>query len=334
MKNHILDNLFFASVTDAVELSISSKKPLVVYSTSAPDNNTWIHTWFNEDSALRFKEYAIWLKLIQGTDQFNYFKQIFSSVTVPSVFVVKNGQLSHSLTGEQNISNHWEALSSVLEFPILHDSANIDAKHVQKIPIKSEKEELENITQKIEKEEMVKQQRLAQEEKERILSLVASDREERKKRNSAEIGVKEIGNKEVFDNIKDTSILHTKTCTLLIKLTNSTSLRNTFDSKTTLNEVRKWVDMHRTDGDVPYSFHRNIPRLTFLESDELKTLETLSLTPRSVLILKPLENFYSKINVTDIQSSGILGGAMRGLSNWWKGNDVERNNDLDESKME
>ena len=72
-------------------------------------------------------------------------------------------------------------------------------------------------------------------------------------------------------------------------MTDGKTLKHEFNSSETLNDVRKWVDLNRTDGDCPYSFHRGIPRVTFKDSDELKTLETLELTPRSALLLKPLE---------------------------------------------
>ncbi|QLQ78455.1 hypothetical protein HG537_0A07020 [Torulaspora globosa] len=90
-----------------------------------------------------------------------------------------------------------------------------------------------------------------------------------------------------------------------------------FDSKVKLNDVRRWVDENRTDADCPYAFHRNIPRITFSESDELKTLEVLDLSPRSALILKPLENAHRRLNVAEAKGPGLLGKVFNGLSSWW-----------------
>lgn len=108
---------------------------------------------------------------------------------------------------------------------------------------------------------------------------------------------------------------------LQIRMTDGKTLKNEFGSSETLNDVRKWVDLNRTDGNGPYSFHRSIPRVTFKDSDELKTLEALELTPRSALLLKPLDTPHSKLKVTEMEGPGILGRLYKGFSTWWGGNE-------------
>lgn len=88
------------------------------------------------------------------------------------------------------------------------------------------------------------------------------------------------------DKIYDPSRLHNVTCTLQFKLTDGATIKHEFASTTKLLTVRQWLDNHRTDGDMPYRFHRPLQRTSLKESDELKSLDELQLPPRSRLILE------------------------------------------------
>lgn len=320
----MISNLFLESVETAVAESLQTNKILVVYNTEGTDN--WLNAWFQiEKKAFsQLKEAAVWLKLLKGSTQFNYFEQIFPNVVVPSIYFVLNGQIKSTIQGEPT-DNHWNDLLNTLqlngkiETPI-KSSSNVEK---EKIPAKKSndkpfKEQVQETSQEIYHDKVLKERKADKEERERILKLLQADKEERNatKQQGPTLDAKSV---EVRDNIKDRSRLHTEKCTLQIRLTNSETLTRTFISKDTLNDVRTWVDINRTDGDHPYAFHRNIPRFTFTESDEMKTLEELELTPRSALILKPLENTIKRLNVTDIQQPGLLGKVYTGFSSWWGG---------------
>lgn len=118
-------------------------------------------------------------------------------------------------------------------------------------------------------------------ERRRILDLIEADKLERRN------GTKH-NEKALFDNFRQGQhLLHTDTCTLQIRFTNGDSVKYTFNSTDTLKSVREWLCDLRTDGEVPYLFHRNIPRMDYKAEDELKTLAELDLTPRSILMMKP-----------------------------------------------
>lgn len=291
--------LFISSVEQAVSLSLSSQKCLVVYNGREQDDEGWLTKWLDDQDSLKLlRDKAVWLKLRPGSEQFTYFEQLFPSVIIPSVYVIKQGQIVSMIQGPEASINQ---LADVLGISLGGGNAIS----------KSFKDEVAETTQRKHLEDIKKQKKIAREERERILQLVRADRAERKAMDLHSIG----SNDEVQDNIKDVNKLHTKTCVLMVRLTNSSTLTGQFDSKETLNDVRKWVDEHRTDGDCLYAFHRNIPRVTFTDSEELKGLNDLQLLPRSVLILKPLENSYT--NVAEAKGPGLLGKVFTGLSSWW-----------------
>lgn len=295
-------DLFISSVEEAVSLSLSSQKCLVVYN-ALDDEDSWLDTWLKSDSLLELKDQAIWLKLKRSSEQFKYFEQLFPSVVVPSIYVIKDGKIVTIIQGNQASTKQLADALGVSLMPHVTDQ-------------RSFKDQVEETTQRKHLEEVRKQKQIAKEEKERILKLVKADRAERRafeNRPSSEDNT----NSEVHDNIKDMKRLHAKTCVLMIRLTNSSTLTSQFDSQQSLNDVRKWVDEHRTDGDCLYAFHRSIPRVTFAESDELKSLEALELLPRSVLLLKPLENSFT--NVAEARGPGLLGKVFTGLSSWLSG---------------
>ena len=321
----------------------------------------------NSISVDELKAAAVWLKLNKGTTQFEFFEQMFpqEGVVVPSVYVIKNGKLSTVIKGD-DVEENWGTLVKSLNIvtdapapaPALAPSE--EETHTSSVePAElTFKESVNKKTMEIYQKEVQKERKLARLERERILRLVKADREERKARDlklreqhknhreTSNGGTRSITSEtnsdalesvdtdtavveDVRDNFKNTEKLHTSECTLLIKLTNSESLTHTFNSKDQLNSVRSWVDSHRTDSDCPYMFHRSIPRVTFTEPDELKSLEELELTPRSVLIIKPLESSTRghRLNVASSQvGQGLFGKVYNGLYSWWNGTGGDNNN--------
>ncbi|GAV52397.1 hypothetical protein ZYGR_0AG03880 [Zygosaccharomyces rouxii] len=314
--------LFISSVEQAVSLSLDSQKSLVVYNGREEDDNGWLEKWLKSDDLLTvLRDKAVWLKLRPGSEQFKYFEQLFPSVVVPSVYVIRQGQIAALIQGP-NASG--KQLADALGVSFGGSAGSIgnanSADNGNPAANKSFKDQVAETTQRKHLEDVKRQRQMAREERERILQLVKADRAERKA-----MDLRSDGNDEVHDNIKDLSKLHAKTCVLMIRLTNSSTLTSQFDSKETLNNVRKWVDDHRTDGDCLYAFHRNIPRVTFTDSEELKSLEDLQLLPRSVLILKPLENYYT--NVAEAKGPGLLGKVFTGLSSWLSRSSVSDSGD-------
>ncbi|CAB4253271.1 similar to Saccharomyces cerevisiae YJL048C UBX6 UBX (ubiquitin regulatory X) domain-containing protein that interacts with Cdc48p [Maudiozyma barnettii] len=312
----MISNLFLDSVEEAVSESLKSNRTLVVYNSNQSDD--WLNKWFQADDSnvSHLKGAAVWLKLVKGTAQFQYFEQVFPNVVVPSVYLVLNGKIKTILQGD---ATHimWGLLLQSLGIVAGSIPNHEEPKpEVKKKPSETFRESVQEISQQVYHDEVVKERKADREERERILKLLEADKEERK---AAETHSQVMDSEpvEVRDNIKDRTRLHTANCTLQIRLTNSETLTRTFKSNDILNEVRTWVDVNRTDGDHPYAFHRNIPRMTFSDSDEMKTLEELELTPRSALILKPLDIVDKNIKIAEAQQAGLLNKVYSGFSSWW-----------------
>ncbi|KAK5779293.1 hypothetical protein RI543_003183 [Arxiozyma heterogenica] len=363
----MLSNLFIESIQDAVTQSTTNDLCLVVYitdSNQSNDSDKWLKKWFQLDNIAKLKSMAIWLRIFNGSQELQYFEQIFPGVVIPSLYLIYKGQIKLLLMDDPNVTddtikNYWNQLFDCLHsctprmntssidqrdspssssLPTSSDSSNTNNNiKPSKGNKKTFRQQVEETTQQLYREKIEKERRLDREERDRILRLVKADRKERKARehelhsridNVATTTVNDNNDLSVHDNIKNEELLHSVNCILQIKLTNGKSIRHTFDHKDTLNDVRKWVDLNRTDSHVPYAFHRSMPRYTFQESDELESLESLELTPRSLLILKPLETSTNKLNTSDIENPGLFGRVYNTFSAFWGGysNNTDGNN--------
>ncbi|CAI4056127.1 Ubx7p SKDI_02G3810 [Saccharomyces kudriavzevii IFO 1802] len=330
----MLEALFRDSVGEAVNDSIKQGVVMAVYTTAQDDQ--WLQSWFKEDDVALdvLAEHSIWLKLVKGSEQFQLFEQVFPNVVVPSIYLIRAGNIELIIQGKDD--RHWEKLLACLgiENKKIGETLSKETKSDLAKEVSSSKdirkkknarERIAETTLEIQRREQLKQRKLAEEERERIIRLVRADRAERKALDETHHRTLDDDKPlDVHDNIKDVQKLHSSKCMLQIRMTDGRTLKHEFNSSETLNDVRRWVDENRTDGDCPYSFHRSIPRMTFKDSHELKTLETLELTPRSALLLKPLESPNSKLAVTGIQEPGILGRLYKGLYTWWGSNEERK----------
>ncbi|SCW02507.1 LAFE_0F07954g1_1 [Lachancea fermentati] len=316
-----IDIHFSESVKEAVDLSLQQALPLLVYSSSGSDE--WLKKWFSRELQRKIDGKCIALKLLKGTEEFQYFEQIFPSVTIPSVCCLTSGKITEVIDDVSNLEGNANRLMTALDCIRVTKASESRAKPLEDSSEKVKgttpltlKEQAAETAAKIYHEQLLKQRKIEKEERERIKRLVKADREEFKaKERERSVGTSGLDN--IRDNIKHYDLLHTKSCILLIRLLNGHSISHKFPSNTTLNSVRKWVDENRTDNDDPYNFHRTIPRVTFTESDEIRTLEELELTPRSALILKPLDNEDRKHGIVDAQGPGLLGRVFNSLTSWW-----------------
>ncbi|CAI4947551.1 CRE_collapsed_G0004570.mRNA.1.CDS.1 [Saccharomyces cerevisiae] len=322
----MLEALFRDSVEEAINDSIKEGVVLAVYNTARDDQ--WLKSWFKGDdvSLDTLAEHSIWLRLVKDTEQFQLFEQVFPNVVVPSIYLIRAGKIELIIQGEDD--RHWEKLLACIgikdkkagESSSRETNPGLarEEKSSRDVHRKNARERIAETTLEIQRREQLKQRKLAEEERERIIRLVRADRAERKALDETHHRTLDDDKPlDVHDYIKDAQKLHSSKCVLQIRMTDGKTLKHEFNSSETLNDVRKWVDLNRTDGDCPYSFHRGIPRVTFKDSDELKTLETLELTPRSALLLKPLETQNSGLSVTGMEGPSLLGRLYKGFSTWW-----------------
>uniref|UniRef100_A0A069DSU0 Putative ubiquitin regulatory protein n=1 Tax=Panstrongylus megistus TaxID=65343 RepID=A0A069DSU0_9HEMI len=72
---------------------------------------------------------------------------------------------------------------------------------------------------------------------------------------------------------------------LQIRLTNGTTLTQSFGAKEQLSAVRLYIEMNRTDDNGPFTLMTSFPRKIFSDEDYEKPLEVLGLVPSAVIIV-------------------------------------------------
>ncbi|XP_071833467.1 UBX domain-containing protein 1-like isoform X2 [Apostichopus japonicus] len=73
-----------------------------------------------------------------------------------------------------------------------------------------------------------------------------------------------------------------------IRLTDGTTLKQTFSADEQLSAIRLYVEMNRSDGMGPFTFMTTFPRKVFTSEDMETPLKELGLIPSAVLVTKPL----------------------------------------------
>jgi hypothetical protein len=161
-------------------------------------------------------------------------------------------------------------------------------------------------------------------ERQRILKRIEDDKRDRKEREAKERQARLLSNAnraqdEFPQELKATATM-TKPrvsigsggdfCNLQVRLFDGSTLRQRFPSSGTLkDDVRKWVDTDRTDGDSPYTFRivmTPLPNRVIDSTEESKTLVDLGLAPSATLVLVPVVRFASAY-------SGRGSGGIRGI---------------------
>ncbi|CCE64761.1 hypothetical protein TPHA_0I02600 [Tetrapisispora phaffii CBS 4417] len=326
---------------------------------------SWAHPRLMTNENMEKK--TTFLIIVKGTPEFQQLQELFPNIHTQSLYFIKNQKIELIITGDSGSDkfSHWNRIIDYLEgiecTPVTDSTVSTNRNQTSTVPIpvtnptpvnnvesiadtnpeadvapnktpinnkKTFKEEVNDLTRKKYHEQMLKQKQLERSERQRILRLVESDRQERLARklqeemnkksqkdkdklNELEEIVIKIENPDINDNIKNLGKLEKLTeCTLQIRLTNGQSIVNKFDADSALTEVRSWVNENRSDGKCSYLFHRNVPRATFSIDEEEKSLRELELIPRSALILEQIDN-----NCEDVQP-GLLGRITNRLAFW------------------
>ncbi|KAI0843797.1 hypothetical protein F5Y00DRAFT_250199 [Daldinia vernicosa] len=150
--------------------------------------------------------------------------------------------------------------------------------------------------------EEVRQQKIrAAEDRKRILKRIEDDKRERREREA-----KERQARLLLNATNDTEASSSQTppiplarrqasasrgdhCNLQVRLFDGSTIRSRFKSDATLsNEVRKWIDEDRTDGDAPYTFRivlTPLPNKAVQPAEETESLLSLGLAPSATLVL-------------------------------------------------
>lgn len=183
--------------------------------------------------------------------------------------------------------------NNTTNIPAVSTNSNItNAKNKSQQSKKSLKEESAEVAALKYKENLLKQQKQAKLDRERILNLLNLDRKEQKnKEKEKNLGKKNLSIDEihVHENLHNSKIQNSSTYTIQLKLLDGSTIRHNFKSTDKLLNVRNYVlEAYPDYNSFPFYFFKNIDRITFGEADENKTLLLLDLN-RSTLILKPVE---------------------------------------------
>ena len=191
------------------------------------------------------------------------------------------------------------------------------------------------------RQKLLKLQREEREERKRIKQLIEQDKLEKKDRfqfGSTSIEGEVIENEEIKDHIHNKQKFNQITdCKLSIKTIDNKNIIHTFKSDDSLDTVRKYlVEVEKVEDN--FMFHRNVPRLTYKDIDEFKSLKDLDLLPRSALILEPKHNpsnishkspFFEAKNDSNHNRTFI-----DMVYNWWNGNTAAHENEEEEEEEE
>lgn len=150
-----------------------------------------------------------------------------------------------------------------------------------------------------------KKRKQDEEERRRILKRIEDDKAARRER-AAERERQRIDSQKTGDvvgalasapesKLPSTTKIGDKTA-LQVRLFDGSTLRSRFPTKSTLKEVRSWVDENRKDGSLPYTFKQvltPLPNKNIDETEESRDLNVLGLAPSSTLVLIPVAHYSS-----------------------------------------
>ncbi|KAL6453702.1 UBX7 UBX domain-containing protein 7 [Candida maltosa Xu316] len=174
--------------------------------------------------------------------------------------------------------------------------------------------------------ERLRKEKLA--EKRRLRELLRADQRERELRAKQELSpAAEDHHTEKSFSSRRASSTSSDACALAIKLFDGSTIKQEFKAQDTLLDVRTWLESQveiippvtsmpsfaTSAYTLPtgYVFHcPALPRITFSEEQESNSLETLHLTPRSALILKPT---YDEPDSDNANSPGERSGIFRSI---------------------
>ncbi|KAI3403855.2 hypothetical protein KGF56_003285 [Candida oxycetoniae] len=177
------------------------------------------------------------------------------------------------------------------------------------------------------KEQLAEQRRGIDLEKQRLRDLIKADKRERESKIKAEKEMAKTESSKPPHCMGKGQNSKTPRCTLAIKLFDGSTIRKEFDSQDSLEDVRKYLDVEvkvipstsnmpafaTTSHPTGYSFHRpTLPRITYSEEQESTSLQDLDLTPRSILILKPI---FKDTNSGNVSPGGEKVGWFKSVYN-------------------
>lgn len=280
----VITQLFQVDVSSAVSKSISTKKPLFVYSTAADDClvEKFLSPLGTPDASVvnQLLHGFVCLKIAQHLDGFRHFQHIYPAATAPSFTVVDGGKIQGVVTSTLT-SAHFAAL--------IEKHAGDFLPHSSKRPSSVEKH----------KSAFAQKQSEEKAERQRLRALIDADRREMRAANRHGVG-------SVSTRVPPHASVSADKYMLSVRLLDGSNMRGEFDAHNTLMDVKRWIeaehDIDLTSSDSgllglvtkpgfpePSRIALYAPgtNVTFSVAQELCRLKDLDLCSRLALILKP-----------------------------------------------
>jgi hypothetical protein len=169
-----------------------------------------------------------------------------------------------------------------------------EAKEMQRAKHLREEKEAQEIIK--EREKQKREEKIA---RERVLAQIAADREERKARqttlNSENSVKQELGSNSAVNSDSVRERIHNK-ARIQFRLPDGSTKTNEFEANDTLAIVRQYLLSNLSFRN--FSLSTTFPRREFTENDYSQTLQELSLSPTSVLLIIPNQGINSSKAVT------------------------------------
>lgn len=281
----VITQLFELDVSCAVSKSISTKRPLFVYSTAADDClvDKFLSPLGTPDTSVINQLFHgfVCLKIAQNLDGFRHFQHIYPAATAPSFTVVDGGKIQGVVTLKLTAA-HFAAL-------IEKHAADLQPPSVKR-PTSVEKH----------KSAFVQQQSEEKAERQRLRALIDADRREMR------AATNHHGASSVSSRAPPHASVSADKYMLSVRLLDGSNMRGEFDAHSTLMDVKRWIeaehDIDLTSSDPgllgmvtkpgfpePSRIALYAPgtNVTYSAAQELCRLQDLDLCSRLALILKP-----------------------------------------------
>ncbi|KAI8364622.1 ubiquitin-related domain-containing protein [Blakeslea trispora] len=296
---------FEGPVSQAVERVNERKLVFLVYIYDSTENSDQLDKVFKDDELSKvLREKSVSVKLQKDSEDAKMFAQLYPIYQTPSVYFIIQGTIkdigNHAMNA-QDIVTKIRAICPQQDpktrLEEIRKKRAEDEKQKQREREMKRREEgklaqeahaaHQDRQNKLILEKKKKEKREEEEYKKRVKEQIAKDRENQKAAKKAE--------NEKLDSRQDSSFSEKSSntcdyCNLNIKELDGSSLKHRFSASDTLAKVIEWIDVSRTDGEIPYKLFAQFPKRNFDIVDEQRTLSELKLCPSSTLIMKPIKN--------------------------------------------
>lgn len=294
----------------ALNRSRVKKKPLIVELTK-DNNRNWLESWISEGNRQSIEKNNACVLINVHTNetdsQYQAFKRYIEGLDDVSSAITEDNQL---------VIIHNKEVQFVINNSMDDEEKN-EALRAFIVDFEDEAKKAENKTETVAstyKKEYLRAKNEDTLEKEKLRNLNKLDRLEKNNEIQLE-AANEVTVPELKDNIHKREL--DDDCKLSIKTPENQNIICTFNKKKTLDDVRRFL-MDEKEIKREFFFHRVIPRITYKDMDEFKSLEELDLLPRSVLVIEYKSESHQKafkFFEAKNGSRGIIGSLM----DWWHG---------------